>query len=154
MRKTAPQQTTVPDQQDKNDTGLESGSDAPPAAETAENQAAPFRPPAVHDIVAAANEEIEIAEVHVLPSTEAPAVFEVSIRGAAGGLEPKEVVERFRQVVEAGLGGNENRSLASARIEQFEEGPDARPDQKPTRFLIIATVSSIQSPVAPEKPAL
>jgi CheY-like chemotaxis protein len=142
------QRTPILHRRDKITTGGESGSDAPPAARAAGNHAVPLRPPTVHDIVAAANEEIELAEVRVLPKAEAPDVFEVSIRGTAGGLRPKVVVERFRQVVVAGLKRHENRSRASARIEQFEEVPGALPEQKRSRFFIIATVSPSKSPMA------
>jgi CheY-like chemotaxis protein len=147
--KTEARRTAISHRRDKITTSVESESEAPAAAEAAGDHPAP--PPAVHDIAAAASEEIELAEVRVLPSTEDPDVFEVRIRGAAGGSQPKVAVERFRQVVETGLTGNENRSIASARIAQFEQVPGTLPDQKRTRFLIFATVSSIKSPVATEK---
>jgi CheY-like chemotaxis protein len=115
------------------------------------NRAIPPWSPSLRSIVPAWDAPIEILEVQARGQLEDLGAFKANVRVVAGGSQPREAAERFRQAVEASLKRSTDGFHTTARIEQLEDVPGAVPDQDRASFLITATVDLITPPVLPSK---
>jgi CheY-like chemotaxis protein len=115
------------------------------------NRAIPPWSPGLRSLVPAWDADIEILEVRAHGQMEDLGACKVSVRGVAGGAQPRLKAEQFRQAVEVGLMKSAPGFLATARVEQIEDLAGAAADQNRAAFFIIATVDPIIPPVVPGK---
>jgi hypothetical protein len=115
------------------------------------DRAVPRWSPGLRSLVPPWDAHIEILEVRGRGRLEDLGACEVRIRGVAGGSQPRQMAERFRQTVEAGFRRNADWALVTARFEQIDDVPGTLPEQNRAAFLMIATVDATHPAVSMRK---
>lgn len=98
-------------------------------------------------IVPAGDAMVEILGVEARADAKDTSACEVSVVGIAGGAEPRQMANHFRESLEQNLKRDANGRAVSTRFERLDDAPALLPEQKRADFVI--TVS-----VAPGRPAL
>lgn len=114
-------------------------------ARVAADRAKPRWTPALHAIALAARKEIELLDIDARAVAEDPGACEVRISGEAGGSQPRQAADRFREAVEGSLWRSADGRPVSTRFERLEDVPDAPgalPDQHRADFTIVVVVGS------------
>ena len=109
------------------------------------DRALPRWSPALRSLAPLWDTEIEVLEVRARGSAEDLSACEVHILGVAGGAEPLQTAERYRQAVESGFKRSANGNFASVRMGEVSDTSVAGSDRGRVAFRMIATISPIKA---------
>lgn len=105
-------------------------------------------------ITPSADSTVEILGVDVRAGAKDFRTCEVSVHGIAGGAEPRQMADRFRQTMEDKLKRETGGLAVGTRFERLHDAPGVLPDQKRADFVIIATLKSTEPALAMRKEGL
>ncbi|MEQ1862921.1 MAG: hypothetical protein ABMA13_23615, partial [Chthoniobacteraceae bacterium] len=118
-------------------------------ARVALDRARPRWTPALREVAMATVEGVEILNVHTQTKADDSGACEIRVSGTAGGAQPRQVVDRFREAMEEGLKRTTLGRPVSARFEQLEDepgAPGALAGQRRAAFVIVVSVASANLP--------
>ena len=112
------------------------------------NRIAPRWTPALRGIAGTAGGVIELLEIHARENPKLPGMCEVHIHGWAGGSQPRQDADRFRQAFEETLQRDGRGRSASSRFDRLEDAPATPGAEQRIEFVIVAAVGAVNPPNA------